>query len=190
MRAIPFRTPSIPSTSRPVVSTAFLRSNPHTQFRKDYQSFISRFAPAQNACLISRRLLSTDGAPSLSISEAETVRPERKAWRAAPHRRPDEPVYELYFTCKSCKTRSSHSISKQGYHNGTVLVQCPGCNNRHLISDHLKIFYDHNVTLEDILKEKGETVKLGSLDQQGDLELWDERAADAAESRRPNTGSA
>ena len=109
------------------------------------------------------------------------IAPERKPWRAAPHRRADEPVYELYFTCNTCKHRSGHSVSKQGYHHGTVLVQCPGCKNRHLISDHLKVFYDKGVTLQDIMKEKGESIKLGSLDQQGDVEFWDQESADAAE---------
>lgn len=49
------------------------------------------------------------------------------------------PAYELTFTCKKCSTRSSHRISKQGYHHGTVLITCPGCKNRHLMSDHLKV---------------------------------------------------
>jgi protein import protein ZIM17 len=49
------------------------------------------------------------------------------------------PAYEMTFTCKQCDTRSSHKISKQGYHHGTVLINCPGCKNRHLISDHLKV---------------------------------------------------
>lgn len=50
-----------------------------------------------------------------------------------------QPGYLLYFTCKPCGSGSNHRISKQGYHNGTVLVTCPGCNNRHVISDHLKV---------------------------------------------------
>lgn len=49
------------------------------------------------------------------------------------------PSYELTFTCNVCKTRSSHRLSKQGYHHGTVLISCPDCKNRHLISDHLKV---------------------------------------------------
>lgn len=49
------------------------------------------------------------------------------------------PSYELTFTCNVCKTRSSHRLSKQGYHHGTVLIACPECKNRHLISDHLKV---------------------------------------------------
>lgn len=51
----------------------------------------------------------------------------------------DKPSYHLSFTCKKCDTRSGHVVSKQAYHNGTVLIQCPGCNNRHLIADHLKV---------------------------------------------------
>jgi protein import protein ZIM17 len=49
------------------------------------------------------------------------------------------PSYELTFTCNVCKTRSSHRLSKQGYHKGTILIACPDCKNRHLISDHLKV---------------------------------------------------
>lgn len=57
----------------------------------------------------------------------------------------------LAFTCKKCSTRSSHTISKQAYTGGTVLVKCPGCNNRHLIADHLKIFKDNKFTVEDLM---------------------------------------
>lgn len=49
----------------------------------------------------------------------------------------DVPSYQLTFTCKPCSTRSSHKISKQGYHKGSVLITCPECRNRHVISDHL-----------------------------------------------------
>lgn len=49
------------------------------------------------------------------------------------------PSYQLTFTCKPCLERSTHDISKQGYHNGTVLITCPKCKNKHVISDHLKV---------------------------------------------------
>ncbi|GMF04924.1 unnamed protein product [Ambrosiozyma monospora] len=64
----------------------------------------------------------------------------------------------LAFTCSRCETRSSHAISKQAYTGGTVLVQCPGCKNRHLIADHLKIFESKSITIEDIMAAKGESV--------------------------------
>ena len=52
---------------------------------------------------------------------------------------PPAPAYELTFTCKPCKHRSTHTVTKQGYHKGTVLITCPECSNRHLISDNLKV---------------------------------------------------
>ena len=57
---------------------------------------------------------------------------------AAPTQR-DVPAYELTFTCKPCLTRSTHRISKHGYEKGTVLITCPNCKNRHVISDHLGV---------------------------------------------------
>jgi protein import protein ZIM17 len=83
------------------------------------------------------------------------------------------PSYELTFTCKVCETRSSHRLSKQGYHHGTILISCPDCKNRHLISDHLKIFSDKSVTIEDLMREKGHLVKKGSLNAEGDIEFYD-----------------
>lgn len=86
----------------------------------------------------------------------------------------DKPSYHLTFTCKVCAERSSHVVSKQAYHNGTVLIQCPKCKNRHLVADHLNIFGDKRQTLEDILAQKGETVLKRDLDLSkiGDLE-WE-----------------
>lgn len=51
----------------------------------------------------------------------------------------DAPAYKMTFTCRQCLERSSHNVSKQAYHFGTCLITCPGCKNRHLISDHLKV---------------------------------------------------
>ncbi|KAF2416519.1 zf-DNL-domain-containing protein, partial [Tothia fuscella] len=87
--------------------------------------------------------------------------------------KPEAPAYDLTFTCKKCDNRSTHKVSKQGYHNGTVLITCPGCKNRHLIADHLKIFSDKRITLEDIMKEKGQVFRKGGLLPSGDVEFWD-----------------
>ncbi|AGO11609.1 AaceriADL173Cp [[Ashbya] aceris (nom. inval.)] len=76
----------------------------------------------------------------------------------------DKPMMMIAFTCKKCDTRSSHTMSKQAYTKGTVLIQCPGCKNRHLIADHLKIFRDDSVTIEAILAAKGESVSLTTED--------------------------
>lgn len=72
----------------------------------------------------------------------------------------DKPMMMIAFTCKKCNNRSSHTMSKQSYTKGTVLIQCPSCHVRHLIADHLKIFNDDHITIEDILNAKGESVSL------------------------------
>lgn len=76
----------------------------------------------------------------------------------------DKPMLMLAFTCKKCDTRSSHVMSKQAYQHGTILVQCPGCKSRHLVADHLKIFSDHRIKLEDIMKAQGENIRTDTTD--------------------------
>ncbi|BCS23975.1 DNL-type zinc finger protein [Aspergillus puulaauensis] len=87
-------------------------------------------------------------------------------------RREQEPAYRLTFTCRPCGERSSHRVSKHGYHRGTTLIRCPSCENRHVISDHLGIFFDRKRTLEDLLEERGQSITRGEL--QGDMEFWDD----------------
>ncbi|KAF5025019.1 hypothetical protein F66182_2887 [Fusarium sp. NRRL 66182] len=89
--------------------------------------------------------------------------------------------YQLSFTCVPCGHRSHHNVSKQGYHHGSTLITCPSCRNRHIISDHLNIFGDRKVTVEDILREKGQLVKRGSLGEDGDIEFWPEESLQADE---------
>lgn len=81
------------------------------------------------------------------------------------------------FTCKVCSERSHHVMSKIAYTKGVVLIQCPGCKNRHLIADNLGWFRDSKTTVEDLVKEKGEAIRKIIVDDQGvervgDLMEW------------------
>jgi protein import protein ZIM17 len=70
---------------------------------------------------------------------------------------------QMIYTCKVCNTRNSQTISKVAYNTGVVIVKCSGCKNNHLVADNLKWFKDKKTNIEDILKEKGETVQRVSL---------------------------
>ncbi|KAJ4394352.1 hypothetical protein N0V93_003569 [Gnomoniopsis smithogilvyi] len=87
---------------------------------------------------------------------------------------PKQPSYELTFTCVPCGSRSAHTISKQGYHHGSILITCPSCRNRHVISDHLQIFGNKKITVEELMKERGQLVKRGTLGEDGDIEFWED----------------
>jgi mitochondrial protein import protein ZIM17 len=97
-----------------------------------------------------------------------------------PVKNPD--YYQLSFTCIPCDHRSHHNVSKQGYHRGSVLISCPNCRNRHVISDHLDIFGDRKFTIEDLMREKGQLVKRGTLGEDGDIEFWPVEKAESSDS--------
>ncbi|KAL5596989.1 hypothetical protein BROUX41_006339 [Berkeleyomyces rouxiae] len=111
---------------------------------------------------------SPDDASSLPASSEPSEVLQRKL---------QEPHYQLTFTCVPCDHRSTHIISKQGYHHGSVLIACPNCTNRHVISDHLNVFGDRSVTVEQLMKEKGEKVRKGVLDANGDVEFIGEEGS-------------
>lgn len=165
-------------------STRFFRALP------SWRCFLGRREPSLRSLStlsrLSRPLPQTPLrlAPSSRYNSSLAV-PESEAAKATP--RPSEPSYHLTFTCKPCKHRSTHVVTKHGYHKGTVLIKCPSCSSRHVISDHLKIFMDEKSTLEDILSKKGDLSKLlkkGRLGmRQGeligregdeDIEFWDD----------------
>lgn len=55
-----------------------------------------------------------------------------------------------------------------------MIVQCPGCKNRHLIADNLGWFKQPDTgegtlrTVEDLMRAKGEKVRRGVLQQGGE----------------------
>ncbi|KAF3484402.1 DNL zinc finger domain-containing protein [Arthroderma uncinatum] len=124
-----------------------------------------------SASYLGRKAYSTtlrDPHPLTDNNRSATSETEAQAAQA---RRDQEPAYQIHFTCKPCTHRSSHRISKHGYHKGTVLITCPSCSNRHVISDHLKIFMDEPVTLEELLAQNGMKITKGTME--GDMEWWD-----------------
>ncbi len=67
------------------------------------------------------------------------------------------------FTCtaNNCGTRISKMIRRSSYEKGTVLIMCPNCKVKHIISDHLGWYSDVGKKLTDIekiAKAKGENV--------------------------------
>jgi hypothetical protein len=100
------------------------------------------------------------------------------------------PHYRITFSCDPCTLRSVHHISQQGYHHGSVLIACPHCRNRHVISDHLRILApgaprsggdgppdaegEALTTVDDVLRVHGRLVKYGTLGDDGKVEFWAE----------------
>ena len=61
----------------------------------------------------------------------------------------------MIFTCNVCQTRSVKTMSKLAYEKGVVIAECSGCNNRHLIADHLGWFGEEGKNVEDYVKARG-----------------------------------
>lgn len=86
--------------------------------------------------------------------------------------------FVMLFTCSVCDTRSAKVISKTAYTSGVVLAKCPGCDNNHLIADHLGWFEDDSVDVESLMAAKGQSVTKAEFDATGGvLELSQEDLA-------------
>ncbi|KAF3433961.1 hypothetical protein FNV43_RR25064 [Rhamnella rubrinervis] len=72
----------------------------------------------------------------------------------------------MIFTCKVCETRSVKTVCRESYEKGVVVARCGGCNNLHLIADHLGWFGEPG-RVEDFLAARGEEVKKGTTDTLG-----------------------
>lgn len=60
----------------------------------------------------------------------------------------------MVFTCTKCGTRAAKAFSRDSYERGVVIVECPGCQARHLVADHLGWFGSKG-NVEDFAREKG-----------------------------------
>ncbi|KAJ6262593.1 hypothetical protein Dda_3404 [Drechslerella dactyloides] len=176
----PLRLSAIRPFPRPILPPRALPPTLSSTCRKyssaDSPSILS--PPSQNTSSTSPSSTSSDDAAS---SPASTT---------ASFQLPEKPAYEMTFTCKKCNTRSTHRVSKQAYRHGTVLIQCPGCTVRHLIADHMKIFRDKPTTIEDILREKGESVLKGIKYHDGDIEFLPPEAVEEGEKNAESPAAA
>ncbi|KAK7270162.1 hypothetical protein RIF29_23107 [Crotalaria pallida] len=60
------------------------------------------------------------------------------------------------FTCTICGQRTTRAINPHAYSDGTVFVQCCGCNAYHKLVDHLNLFQETNCYLNSSFKYKGD----------------------------------
>ncbi|KAH9935989.1 DNL zinc finger-domain-containing protein [Epithele typhae] len=151
--------------------------------------------PPASASLRSLRLYTRSQLGARSFSRTPTWRKE-KPFASSQHSHPaptsteadgapqkhltfqaPEPRLSISFTCtvEGCSHRSTHEFTKRSYTKGIVMVECPGCKNRHLIADNLGWFKESTQdgklkTVEDLMRAKGEKVKRGAIDAAGVVE--------------------
>ena len=178
------------SLSNSMQSTALFRALAIKRaFNAAFQPPSRSFSRVPHRSLLHPRLRPAQWQRAAPRHNSSLVVPESETTNAQP--RPQDPSYQLTFTCKPCGNRSAHMVTKHGYHKGSILIRCPQCLNRHVISDHLKIFMDEKSTLEDILRRTAGTdkdisklIKKGKLgvregamigtDGEQDIEFWDD----------------
>lgn len=155
---------------------------------------------ASSSALGQRRIHTTSLRLSQSSPSSSSSAPARTSTESE-QADPQEPRLSLTFTCTvtDCDERSTHQFTRRAYERGIVLVTCPKCKNRyvvsqvysglyaddnfatfslrHLIADHLGWFKETEgtndgqlKTIEDLVRAKGEIVKRGRLDAGGVVE--------------------
>lgn len=81
----------------------------------------------------------------------------------------------IIFTCTVCNTRAAKQFTENAYRHGVVIVQCPGCNNRHLIADNLGFFSEEEDgwNIEKGMSELGNNVTVVNNDNVLELSVED-----------------
>ncbi|GAU18051.1 hypothetical protein TSUD_51620 [Trifolium subterraneum] len=81
----------------------------------------------------------------------------------------------IAFTCTICSQRTTRAINPHAYTDGTVFVQCCGCNAYHKLVDHLNLFQETNCYLNSSFNYKGpgwEDVKFMDIDSDDDDDIF------------------
>jgi protein import protein ZIM17 len=122
---------------------------------------------------------------SSSTSDDETIEPQQSTPQSSkgdtslsdiPGSKTGGKKLAIVFTCTVCDTRSAKQFTEHAYNKGVVIVQCPGCQNRHLIADHLGFFTDSDRdgwTIEKAMARMGEHVKLVTNDNVMEVSVED-----------------
>lgn len=120
---------------------------------------------------------STDSGEVEGIKKALEVDNERRGLANQDGHLKSERRMIIGFTCKKCSHRTHRTMSHHAYTHGIVLIECSGCQSRHLIADNLGWFKDTpNAArrIEDMTVEVGEirrSLKLREEDSEGLIEL-------------------
>ena len=125
-----------PKPWRSPTSTFNNLSIPYSTRTQTHDEILTQKTPPGASFAPEKDLLDTSS-PSSPTKSPNVETPDANAFAA--NIKNQRPSYQIHFTCKPCGFRSAHEISKHGYHSGSILVTCPSCKNRHVISDHLKV---------------------------------------------------
>jgi len=110
-----------------------------------------------------RRNITTDAAipPAVAVTNSgDAAGDDDNAASEIPGAQKGGKKLAIVFTCTVCDTRSIKQFTEHAYTKGVVIVQCPGCRNRHLIADNLGFFEDGGWNIETALRDTGEDVKV------------------------------
>eukprot|EP00980_Cylindrotheca_fusiformis_P007948 scaffold1697_cov120-Cylindrotheca_fusiformis.AAC.30 len=156
---IPYGNASFPAFS----SSPSLQND---QLRR-YQRYFSSKADGENSVENSQKEIKEEGSTDLGLPGAQ-----KGGKKLA-----------IVYTCTVCNTRAAKQFTEQAYRHGVVIVQCPGCNNRHLIADNLGFFEDETDgwNIEKAMAKLGENVKVVNDDNVLELSIEDVYGDDVVE---------
>jgi protein import protein ZIM17 len=137
-----------------------------------------KLRPGNSLASFNSSRLYSNGNTSISgeESELEAVKKALKNSKITAQGQEKRPCSLLIgFTCKVCKKRTHKTMSHQAYTKGIVLIECPGCQSRHLIADNLGWFKD----TPNAAKRIEEMEEVGEIRR--DLKLSENEAAELVE---------